>query len=95
MAAAADVPVDGPQSMLCTGYKHFGVLLGSGEEVELLWADIGADDAKIHLDPIEEGEDGYRSFFFQHLLPFAVEAQFYPGMNAGKRSLPNAFMSSS
>ena len=83
-----------PESMMSTGYEHFGVLLGSGEEVELLWADIEAHDAEVHLEPIETGKDGYRSFRFQHLLPFAIEVQFFPGMNAGKRSLPEAFASS-
>jgi hypothetical protein len=70
------------------------VLLGSAEDVERLWAEIEADDAEVHLEPIEAGEDGSRTFFFQHLLPFAIEVQFFPGMNAGKRSLPEAFASS-
>jgi hypothetical protein len=81
------------ESMRCTGYEHFGVLVSSAEEVERLWADIEAHPADI-LQPIKTGKEGSRSFFFQHLLPFAVEVQFLPGMNVGKRSLPDAFASS-
>lgn len=84
-----------PESMTCTGYEHFGVLLSSAEDVELLWTDIDAHDSEIHLEPIEESADGSRTFFFQHLLPFAVEVQFLAGMNVGKRSLPAAFAASS
>jgi hypothetical protein len=82
------------ESMRCTGYEHFGVLLSSAEDVELLWADVEGHPAGIHPEPIETGKDGSRSFFFQHLLPFAVEVQFLPGMHVGKRSLPEAFASS-
>jgi hypothetical protein len=79
-----------PESMTCTGYEHFGVLLSSAEEADRLWADLEAEGSEVHLTPMNTGKDGSRSFRFRHLLPFAVEVQWLPGLNVAKRSAPGA-----
>ena len=67
-----------PDSMVCHGYEHFGIVVRSSEEAEHLWAVLDGDPRDVHLEPLTSGEDGYRSFRFRHLLPLAVEVQFFP-----------------
>lgn len=67
-----------PESMVCRGYEHFGLLVNSSADVEDLWARLSVDDRDVNLEPLGRGDDGYRSFRFRYLLPFAVEAQFFP-----------------
>jgi hypothetical protein len=62
--------------MVTHGYEHFGVLLGSAEELRRLWADLAAEE-DVELEPLETNDDGEGSFRFRYLLPMAVEAQFY------------------
>src|ERR1700730_7258568 len=64
--------------MVCHGYEHFGIVVGSREEAERLWATLDRDPRDVHLDPLTSGDDGFRSFKFRHLLPLAVEVQFIP-----------------
>ena len=57
-------------------YEHFGVLVDSEESVAGLWEEVRARGA----DPeaIERPVDGYPSFRFRHLLPMAIEVQYFP-----------------
>jgi len=65
-------------SMVCSGYEHFGIVVGSTDEAEELWAVLHRDARDVHLEPLTRGEDGYRSFRFRYLIPLAVEVQFFP-----------------
>jgi hypothetical protein len=64
-------------SMVTTGYEHFGIVLASAAEVEELWALLDAERADV-LERPTTAADGYCSFFFRHMLPLAVEVQFFP-----------------
>ena len=66
-----------PQSMVSHGYEHFGVLLRSAEDLQLLWDDLAKDAEDVELEPFSPSERGEGSFRFRFLLPMAVEAQFY------------------
>jgi hypothetical protein len=66
-----------PENMVTTGYEHFGIVLASAAEVEELWTHIDSAGAEV-LQPVTISDDGYSSFFFRHLLPLAVEVQFFP-----------------
>jgi hypothetical protein len=73
------------QPMACHGYEHFGVVLGSGDEVERLCDDLKANHPEVRLEPVETGPDGYRVVRFQHLLPLAVEVQYFPDSTGASR----------
>lgn len=64
------------QSMTATGYEHFGVLVDSIEAAEHVWAAV--KDMGVEITPLETPADGFRSFRFQHLLPLAIEVQYFP-----------------
>jgi hypothetical protein len=66
-------------SMVCDGYEHFGLLLRSPEEVDEVWTTLSRDCPDVHLEPLDRGDDGYRSFRFRYLLPLTVEVQCLPG----------------
>ena len=66
------------EPMTCSGYEHFGLRLASSEEVEAAWAALDDDRRDVNLEPLDRGEDGYRSFRFRYLLPLTVEVQFFP-----------------
>ena len=66
------------QPMACDGYEHFGLLLRSSDDVELAWSALHEAGRDVGLEPLERGDDGYRSFRFRHLLPLTVEVQFLP-----------------
>ena len=57
-------------------YEHFGVLVSSEDAVAALWDDVRARGATA--DPIERPVDGFPSFRFRHLLPMAIEVQYFP-----------------
>ena len=57
-------------------YEHFGVLVDSEEAVETLWRDVRARGASA--EAVERPVDGFPSFRFRHLLPMAIEVQFFP-----------------
>ena len=67
-----------PDVMVCHGYEHFGIIVGSADDAEQLWARLDADPREVHLESLSTGDDGYRSFRFRYLLPFAVEIQYFP-----------------
>jgi hypothetical protein len=70
-------------SMVSHGYEHFGVLVRSAEEFQELWTDLANDQLDLQLEPLSTNEDGEGSFRFRHLLPMAVEVQFYTALLEG------------
>ena len=66
-----------PESMVSHGYEHFGVLVGSAEDLQQLWDDLANEEEDVELEPLSPNESGEGSFRFRFLLPMAVEAQFY------------------
>jgi len=60
------------------GYEHFGVLFSSADELRAVWTALNNHEAAIELPPINESADGFLSFRFRHLLPLAVEPQYFP-----------------
>jgi hypothetical protein len=60
------------------GYEHVGMLVESTESADAAWEQVRADERDLELQPMEQGDDGYRSFRFRYLLPLAVEVQFIP-----------------
>ncbi len=69
-----------PDSMVTHGYEHFGVLVRSAETLKQLWADLANEEDDVQLEPFSTNDDGEGSFRFRHLLPMAVEAQFYAAL---------------
>jgi hypothetical protein len=67
-----------PDVMVCTGYEHFGVMVGSAEEFRRIWDSLSAEPGDVELEPFPDRADGGGSFRFRHLLPMAVEVQFFP-----------------
>jgi hypothetical protein len=63
-------------AMTTSGYEHFGVTLPSSEGVEAAWQAVSSGG--INAGELQKGDDGYRSFKFQHLLPLSVEVQHFP-----------------
>ena len=41
-----------------------------------------AAPANADLEPLNRGDDGYRSFRFRYLLPLTVEVQYIPQLDA-------------
>ena len=64
-----------------SGYEHFGVRVESAEELERLWAELDARGV-AELTEIS-GAGRVRTFRFRHLLPLAVELQYFPPDLAG------------
>jgi hypothetical protein len=58
------------------GYDHFGVLVGSEDELRRLWSELERNHPEVTLRAIS-GEGGALTFRLQHLLPLAVEVQFF------------------
>jgi hypothetical protein len=61
-----------------SGYEHFGVVVESGEQADALWNRLAGEDRDVHLEPLQQGDDGFRSFRFRYLLPLAVEVHYFP-----------------
>jgi hypothetical protein len=66
------------ESMTYLGYEHFGLLVESSDDADRIWTSLDGDSRDVHLEPLTSGDDGYRSFRFRYLMPFAVEVQFIP-----------------
>lgn len=62
--------------MIAGAYEHFGVLVRSAEEVHQLRAEAEALGAIPGA--VEEPVDGHPTFRLRHLLPMAIEVQFFP-----------------
>lgn len=66
------------EPMVCSGYEHVGLLLASSEAVDAAHAALARSDEDVHLEELQQGADGYRSFRFRHLFPLAIEVQYFP-----------------
>ena len=66
------------QPMVFDGYEHFGLLMRSPEDADEVWAALDRDARDLELEPLDRGDDGYRSFRFRYMLPLTVEVQFLP-----------------
>jgi len=64
--------------MVCHDYEHFGITLGSADDIEQLWDDLRADGRDVEVGELEASEDGVRVFRFRYLLPLTVEVQYLP-----------------
>ena len=64
--------------MVCTGYEHVGIMVGSAADFRRIWDELAALDAHVELEPFPDRPDGGGSFRFRHLLPMAFEVQFFP-----------------
>ena len=58
------------------GYDHFGVLVGSEAELRELWDELDRHHPDVTLRAISGGGNTL-TFRMQHLLPVAVEVQFF------------------
>ncbi len=67
-------------SMVTHGYEHFGVSVRSAMDLQQLWAELANEAHDVQLEPLTTNDDGEGSFRFRHLLPMAVEAQFYASL---------------
>jgi hypothetical protein len=63
---------------ICSGYEHFGIVVESSEHADELWSRLSRETRDVNLEPMQRGEDGFRSFRFRYLLPLAVEVQYFP-----------------
>ena len=67
--------------MHVTGYEHFGVLMRSAEELRGVCDVLRTEYPDVQLEGLDQrddGDDGVRTVRFRHLLPFAVELQYFP-----------------
>ena len=51
-----------PTAWLTHGYEHFGILVGSAEDLRQLWADLANDEDDVELEPLSTNDDGEGSF---------------------------------
>jgi hypothetical protein len=58
------------------GYDHFGVLVDSEDDLRALWDDLDRADSEVELHEISR-TGATLTFRFRHLLPQAVEVQFF------------------
>jgi hypothetical protein len=66
------------EAMVCHGDEHLGVTVRSAEDADGLWSALAELGHDVELSELDRGADGFRSFRFRHLLPMAVEVQFFP-----------------
>ena len=67
-----------PDPMTCSVNEHVGLLLATPESVEDVWSELARSEEDVHLEELQRGGNGYRSFRFRHLLPLTVEVQHLP-----------------
>ena len=58
------------------GYDHFGVLVGSEDELRQLWDELDRNHPEVTLRAIS-GSGRALTFRMQYLIPLAVEVQFF------------------
>jgi len=66
-----------------TGYEHFGVTVTSAAQLHAVWDRLTGEQRDIQLTPVEESADGSCSFRFRHLLPLAIEVQYFASAKLG------------
>jgi hypothetical protein len=64
--------------MVCHGYEHFGVMVGSADDFRRIWDELDRLEEDVELEPFPDRADGGGSFRFRHLLPMAIEVQHFP-----------------
>ncbi len=74
-----------PESTGGEKYEHFGVLVGSSQEVDDVWESL--QNRELADGSVDDGASGVRTLRFQHLLPFAVEVRWFPSVSL---DAPNA-----
>src|SRR5689334_17382082 len=57
--------------MVCHGYEHVGIMVGSAADFRRIWDELAALEADVELEPFPDRADGGGSFRFCHLLPMA------------------------
>jgi hypothetical protein len=60
-----------------SGYEHFGVLVDSAAELDQVCAELRRAP-EIGVEDTGTTEGGVRTLRFQHLLPVAIEVQYFP-----------------
>ena len=65
-------------AMTATGYEHFGVLVRSPEDLDQVWDELHTKYPDVNVEPQSTTDGGHRTFRFFHLLPLAVEIQYFP-----------------
>jgi catechol 2,3-dioxygenase-like lactoylglutathione lyase family enzyme len=65
-----------PESIGGEKYEHFGVVVGSAQEVDDVWESLRGRE--LADESVGDVAGGVRTLRFQHLLPFAVEVQWFP-----------------
>jgi hypothetical protein len=66
-----------PGHVVSHDYDHFGVFVPTTDELRRVWADLAREEIDLQLEPLSTNEQGEGSFRFRHLLPMAVEVQYY------------------
>jgi len=64
--------------MAATGYEHFGVLVRSAEDLAHVTNELKTKHPSVTLSPQATTKGGHQTIRFRHLLPLAVEAQYFP-----------------
>jgi hypothetical protein len=66
------------EAMTATGYEHFGVLVRSADDLDHVVHELRTKHPHITVAPQSTTEGGHRTIRFQHLLPLAIEVQYFP-----------------
>ena len=72
------------------GYEHFGILVRSADELQRVWDDLADEPVDVQLEPLSPNEKGEGTFRFRHLLPMAVEVQYYAALAQPRPAEPPA-----
>jgi hypothetical protein len=64
------------EAMHATGYEHFGVLMKSADDLVQTCEQLARDYPDVMVDG--EPNEGTGTVRFRHILPLAVEMQFFP-----------------
>ena len=65
------------ESMRSTGYEHFGILVRSADELDRVRTTLSTRYPEIDVEDQSPTEGGHPTFRFRHLLPLAVEVQYF------------------
>jgi catechol-2,3-dioxygenase len=65
-------------AMTATGYEHFGVLVRSADDLAHVTKELQTKHPDVAVTPQSTTEGGHHTIRFQHLLPLAVEVQYFP-----------------
>jgi len=74
-----------PDSTSFGDYEHLGVVVRSSEEFQQVWTDLANSQVDVQLEPVSTNHRGEGSFRFRHLLPMAIEVQYFARLLGGPR----------